>query len=172
MLKGKRLIGFVLGMVLGCGMVTVLLQSRPKAEGPRILRPWQGKVLFLKDAPKSEEGTWSRVRVIVDPGWKRPIRLEEVLIDSSNHRGSQVIARKAMGGDRVWILVEEQEASKQSAEEWLLKAGVNFIEKPEIGPWLVSLPGEGDVVLEFLEKTQDCSLFKAQPEWLRDPTEE
>ncbi len=169
MLQGKRLGGFLIGALLGCGLVMVLLQSRPQPAGPKALRPWQGRLLFLLDMPPAEDGSWKRIRVIEDPGWKRPVRLEETLMDIPHRQGSQVIARQTMAGDRVSVVPTGPEM-KDRAAAWVVDHGGVFWEKPEVGPWLVGLPGEGDAVGQFLATTSQTDCLKALPELLTDPT--
>lgn len=165
----RRTIGFFIGALLGCGLVWMLLQSRPEmADKTPILRPWQGPLVFLEDFPPAEDGSWKRIRIIQDPGWHRLVRLEETLKNIEGRKGSQVIARKAMAADRVFI-VPSREADLQAVELWLAAHGARVWQKSE-GPWLVGLEGDGDLLGKFLSNAKDTKLLTAREETLPDPT--
>jgi hypothetical protein len=56
------------------------------------------------------------------------------------------------------------------AAAWVVDHGGVFWEKPEVGPWLIGLVGEGDLVGQFLTMAEAVPFLNAQPEILADPT--
>ena len=171
----QRLQGFLIGALLGCGLIFILLQSRPKITGPMPLKPWQGPVLYLKDFPKNEDHSWKRIRIITDPGWNRPIRLEETLTHLEHKQGSQVIERQAMEAYQAWITPENSEA---------IEPVLNFIknypltllsEKSEnqhfpLKVEITNVIDKTDPLSELLSSAQASPYLIAEPIWVKDPT--
>lgn len=129
-MRGRRVFGFLIGAALGCGLVAVLWNTRPEFQEHKVLRPWQGRVVFVKDSEKREDGSWDRIRVIEDPGWHTYVRLEECLIKTPRHRGSQVTARVAMSAEHVDLIFEDtgDEGRIWVAEHLPIGLGENFVE--------------------------------------------
>lgn len=168
----QRLKGFLIGTLLGCALIAVLLQSRPETKpGPKPLKPWQGPVLYLNDTPKDESGTWNRIRIIMDPGWHRPIRLEETLIQME-HKGSQVISRKAMEAYQAWISPSNTE-NISSALQYITNHSLTPLTDVHTFPIKVTIPlmKEKTDPLKDLISEENTDYLIIEPVWVKDPTQ-
>jgi len=163
----RRLFGFFCGALLGCVVVYQLLELRPPFDGPPILRPWQGPVLFVQDGPLAEDGSFERIRIIQDPGWKKPVRLTETLMETPQRKGSQVIKRQAFAGDYVWAMPKK---AHSDCLNWIQQHGGQINTLTDTPPWQIYLDPSIDVVGQFLEAAQQIDWLQAWADPLPDPT--
>lgn len=176
-MRSRRAFGFLVGALLGCGVVLLLWNTRPEFHEQKILRPWQGRVVFVQDSPKREDGSWDRIRVIEDPGWHTYVRLEESLIKTPRHRGSQVTARSAMSAEYVDLSFEGDgdDRSIWLAQHLPVDLGENFVKKNLIRTeslYSLHLPcrPEADDVGYWLAQAQQNPWLNVKTSPIEDPT--
>lgn len=177
-MRGRRIFGFVIGSLLGCGLVALLWNTRPTFSEHKILRPWQGRVVFVNDAPVREDGTWDRIRIMEDPGWRTYVRLEETLIKTPRHRGSQVTARRAMSAERVQLMFSGDDLSDRL--NWIelhapIPLGEEFLtdhlhQKEAVFSVELKCRPETDDVGYWLAQSSENPWLQVVTEFIEDPT--
>lgn len=177
--KHRRFFLFGLGSLLGCGLVALLWNTRPQLEDHKILRPWQGRVVFVKDSEKREDGSWDRIRIMEDPGWHTYVRLEETMIKTPRHRGSQVLARRPMSAERIQCQIPSSHMAEslawiQSEAPYALPEDALSISS-SIAPetaffWIPCRPEADDVGYWLAKDNANPFSICFLPEAIEDPT--